>query len=1077
MEEGYAKGSVLRVEVRQFMVREKEWTTGATQTTGKRGRARMKLTERCAKTYASCVMEPGPKLNLVLGPNGTGKSSLVCALCVGLAGGTKLLGRADKVGDFVQRGEKWATVTVTLCTGDPERPELVIQRKIKTDNSSEWHMDGISTGIKKVEEKMKEYHVQLDNLCQFLPQDRVAAFASMRPQEMLWETEKALGNSTLHEAHHRLVELQKTLRGAETAVEAKEKQMEKLEQQNKEFAKEIEQFREREALLEQVQVLKKKIPWLQYNEAKERYQESKEKLQEGQHRLEEQQKRLEEQLRPYESRKDELERAKKAKSSAKKAVERLDTEISKCDKELSDGYNAMAEKQAHVEALEEEDRQLLPRIEKMKEEILSLETEIETTQKEQSQFESGALTQRVTDLKQEMRKNNDAIREKNLERSHINEKLAALDHKQQYFEKHVAELGNARMRKVQGLLRSNPQMGKAIEWVENNRARFRKPVYGPVAAEVECSHPMHSSMLEQHCQKYLWSVFVTQTPEDRDLLHENLKQYRTTVSNQGEGADEALQRPFDIQSLKQYGVTQFLDETFKAPAPVKKLLCDVNSIHTAAVAGPESQKHIEHIMNNTPVRCLWTPESQYVKNVSRYNAEAKSVRVVGLRQARILCTSENVADGELQKMKEQLEEVKKEKGSLLAFRSRVDEKLKALNDEGAKVRREQDALIKERNERGRKLQSAVQRVGQKKGLLKRMEQTGDNSAKIEKAKRELLKINEKRISNVTNLVHSNNKLVGALKDLGAATLVVSELEAELGSMKQRFSEVEQEVKKYKAMKADLEHIYEQDKSALRTALERAKKEAPLTDELTQAFETTVHDSVASLEEDIALKMERANAIVCANPNILEEYEERKGRIEKLGRELAVERAELSSRKAEVAALHETWLPQLHELTKKISTTFGGNIAEVGCAGEVSLVEADSYEEYKIEIRVKFRDTEELQVLSASRHSGGERSVSTILYLISLQNLTACPFRVVDEINQGMDPVNERRIFQQLCEAASRPGTPQCFLLTPKLLPDLHYAQEVTILNIFNGPWGKQLPKVWDPCWLYQPTGADAVSAA
>ncbi|MQL92256.1 hypothetical protein Taro_024875, partial [Colocasia esculenta] len=45
-------------------------------------------------------------------------------------------------------------------------------------------------------------------------------------------------------------------------------------------------------------------------------------------------------------------------------------------------------------------------------------------------------------------------------------------------------------------------------------------------------------------------------------------------------------------------------------------------------------------------------------------------------------------------------------------------------------------------------------------------------------------------------------------------------------------------------------------------------------------------------------------------------------------------------------------------------------------------------------------TGELKVLSAHHQSGGERSVSTILYLVSLQDLTNCPFRVVDEINQG-----------------------------------------------------------------------------
>ena len=63
----YAVGSVLAVELTNFM------------------------------TFGHVRFEPGPALNLVLGPNGTGKSSLVCALCLGLANSPKVLGRADKV--------------------------------------------------------------------------------------------------------------------------------------------------------------------------------------------------------------------------------------------------------------------------------------------------------------------------------------------------------------------------------------------------------------------------------------------------------------------------------------------------------------------------------------------------------------------------------------------------------------------------------------------------------------------------------------------------------------------------------------------------------------------------------------------------------------------------------------------------------------------------------------------------------------------------------------------------------------------------------------------------------------------
>ena len=53
----------------------------------------------------------------------------------------------------------------------------------------------------------------------------------------------------------------------------------------------------------------------------------------------------------------------------------------------------------------------------------------------------------------------------------------------------------------------------------------------------------------------------------------------------------------------------------------------------------------------------------------------------------------------------------------------------------------------------------------------------------------------------------------------------------------------------------------------------------------------------------------------------------------------------------------------------------------------------------MQIRVKFRSEESLHVLDARHQSGGERSVSTMLYLMALQDITNCPFRVVDEINQ------------------------------------------------------------------------------
>lgn len=91
---------------------------------------------------------------------------------------------------------------------------------------------------------------------------------------------------------------------------------------------------------------------------------------------------------------------------------------------------------------------------------------------------------------------------------------------------------------------------------------------------------------------------------------------------------------------------------------------------------------------------------------------------------------------------------------------------------------------------------------------------------------------------------------------------------------------------------------------------------------------------------------------------------------------------------------------LKEKVGLINKSFSKNFKRIRCVGEVVLQEADNndFKEYQIQIRVKFRDNEELTVLDRNRQSGGERAVSTILYLIAIQSVTDTPFRLVDEIN-------------------------------------------------------------------------------
>ena len=65
-------------------------------------------------------------------------------------------------------------------------------------------------------------------------------------------------------------------------------------------------------------------------------------------------------------------------------------------------------------------------------------------------------------------------------------------------------------------------------------------------------------------------------------------------------------------------------------------------------------------------------------------------------------------------------------------------------------------------------------------------------------------------------------------------------------------------------------------------------------------------------------------------------------------------------------------------------------------------------------------------------------------------MAQAPFRVVDEINQGMDARIERMVHERMVEIACKEHTSQYFLITPKLLTGLRYDKRMKVLCIASG---------------------------
>lgn len=149
---------------------------------------------------------------------------------------------------------------------------------------------------------------------------------------------------------------------------------------------------------------------------------------------------------------------------------------------------------------------------------------------------------------------------------------------------------------------------------------------------------------------------------------------------------------------------------------------------------------------------------------------------------------------------------------------------------------------------------------------------------------------------------------------------------------------------------------------------------------------------------------------------------------------------------------------VHTTLERINKRFGEMFKDCGKRGEVRLNTMNSLNgnnteneidaQFMLNIWVSFKCgseseedktnlnniQDELIQLSSTRHSGGEKSLSTILFLLSLQEENSS-FRLVDEINQGMDEKNEKNVFKVLNKMEG-----QFFIITPKLLQSFDYPE-------------------------------------
>ncbi|KAG1833286.1 P-loop containing nucleoside triphosphate hydrolase protein [Suillus subluteus] len=1018
-DDGFIPGSIVRIQLHNFL------------------------------TYDWVEFRPGPYLNMILGPNGTGKSSIACAICLGLNWPPSILGRANEISSFVKHGKESGYIEIEL-KGAKGQKNLVIRRNLSAKSkSSTLTLNGQSCTGKEITNRMAKLNVQVGNLWYLV----LSALSA--------------GSDCMYARFSKSNDEQERLKT--------------MQERNSQLERDVQRYQERKRIEKDIAILKVLIPVNEYHEAKERYQKAKDRQRELHARV----RKLKDRNAPAHAKLEQLavqhreyEKAREKKKTASRQkfqqMKNKWSENDKLERDAEDVTNKLdglkrAEKERvkkikEIQGHNEKWQKELDNPPKL-EDVEAINAEMRKVNREHSQ-----TTTRMEDLQERQRKNVDssAAQQANIS--------GALDQ--------LRNLEDERHRKLEKLRAWDRDMADAVVWLRNHQDKFKMEVFEPPMICCTVPDRRYTDAIEACFNQDQLKILVTQCEEDYATLNNYLNDGEQAGLRKGARINTWFRPKVDLSpppmneaELKALGFDDYAINKIECPDGLLWFLTREVNLHRTAIGLDASRVDVNAAMeavsrDGSGAKFIAGRVMNTVSR-SRYGKRAAANMTKDLRPARNLVSSTSKWDAVDPEIKKKLDQTIQEARQALEV---INEDANNLAAEEREIRAEEalfkktfDALEARKkvvNNQKKHLATLAAKIETNKNKLRDLENAPSVEDERAKLKKRLFEISKKRV----RIVKEYTQLIrAAIADQVEATRSGLEF-LQVGANKNALEALCQEKDdKYQRALAEFE---EADQIFVATKADAKKKRDTSLDlvrsmdlKFQQQFakmemDGSVHDrSVNDLRTELDVQQANLDMISLTNPGVVEQYERRKNEIEALAKTL--EDREKSTRKVEreIKNARDRWQPALEQLVASIGKKFSAAFDRIGCAGEIRISPHDDYDKWAIDILVKFRDNEKLQLLTGQRQSGGvqERSLTTILYLMSLTEEARTPFSLVDEINQGMDQRAERAVHNSLVEVTCKPDSAQYFLITPKLLPDLDYHERMKVLCVNNGEWLPETP--------------------
>lgn len=591
-----------------------------------------------------------------------------------------MLGRASDIETFVANGYDEGTIEIEVVNTNEGEPNPVIVRRLKREGSPKssflWNGNPI-TGKVVRETCLREFNISVDNLCTFLPQDRVGSFSGFDSKQLLLETEKSLSSSqSLYHTHMELIRDQEEMRGGDNRKASLEERYEQLEMEHRRLERAKVLMEERSLAESQAELLRKKLLWLEFDEMIEKVAEKREAKKALKNQLKERSK----DLAPLEvAAREAREQAEHWTSDTNKHGENVRTHQREMEKQ-SRKYESHDDKieniiqelvalDAHREVKKKKVADFRVKVEEFRE-VLKEYPPMETLDEE---FQQSAKDQKATLPRYDAAKK---------ELSNLEEQLRETDDDFRRAEERLGKMQDEKARRRERIYRQQPNLQKIADWLQNNRSKFRKEVMGPVMCEITSRSQLTAAYLEQHVANATLKSFIVQCKEDYDLLYKSVREgLGVPINISLIDRVRPIQRMYSESKMstlkKEHGVIGYLDETFTAPDLIVQALRNSSSIDKVLVGTEQTQTSLdsrdllkylsqpEDGSRQLKSSCIFSSDGvksyKYTSSISKYSGKP-SVRVDDIKPAKFLASG--VSDEAKDQAQADFDSIKQKRGEI-----------------------------------------------------------------------------------------------------------------------------------------------------------------------------------------------------------------------------------------------------------------------------------------------------------------------------------------------------------------------------------------------------------------------------